>query len=90
MSNKAAIDAALRKARKLGIPREHLRQALILARELRINALQLRLDPRATRIGLLFAERCDYHAATGKLSVGELSQLRDIAGELAAAMRRRT
>ena len=87
MSNNAAIDAALRKARKLGIPREHLKQALILVRELRINALQLRLDPRATRIALLYAERCDYHAATGKLSVGELAALRWIADELAVAMR---
>lgn len=81
-TNVTAIDVALRKAKQLGIPGEDLRQALILVRELRLNVLELNLDPRATRIALIFADMSDYYMAKNKLSVKELSALREIANDL--------
>ena len=82
MSNKAAIDAAIVKARKLGVPEDSLRQALVLIREFRINVTRLGLDPRAVRIALLFGDLCDYHFAKTKLSVKDLATLREIANDL--------
>ena len=90
MSNKAAIDTALFKAKKLGIPEENLKQALVLIREFRIDALRLKLDPRATRIALIFGDLCDYHFAKDKLSTKDLTLLREIANDLFMGTRRRT
>ena len=90
MSNTAAIDTALFKAKKLGIPEENLRQALVLIRDFRIASELLHLDPRATRIAVIFGDLCDYHFAKDKLSTKELTMLREIANDLFMGTRRRT
>ena len=90
MSNKAAIDTALFKAKKLWIPEFDLRKALVLIRDFRIAAEELNLDPRAVRIALIFGDLCDYHWAKDKLNVKELTALREIANDLFMGTRRRT
>ena len=90
MSNKAAIDTALFKARKLGIPENDLRKALVLIRDFREAVIRYNLDPRAGRIALIFGDLCDYHWASQKLDFKQLSILRGIANDLFMGTRRRT
>ena len=90
MSNQAAIDTALWKAKKLGIPEKDLKKALLLIREFRENLIRYNLDPRAGRIALIFGDQCDYYWASQKLDFKQLSILRDIASDLFLGTRRKT
>jgi len=78
------------KARALGIPETDLTKAMILVRNLRVQAINLGLDRRATRIALIFANLVDYHFARKQLSLEELAKLEEIAGDLYSEARRRT
>jgi len=78
------------KARALGIPEEDLTKAMVLVRNLRAHAINMNLDPRATRIALIFANLVDYHFARKQLSLDELIKLEEIAGDLYEQARRRT
>ena len=69
-------------ARALGISDKDLKRALILVRDLRIRAIREGLDPRATRIAIIFALKCDTHLAGRKLRPRELALLEAIAEEL--------
>jgi len=90
MCNQAAIDHALLKAKKMGVPEEHLRKALVLIRDFRVEITRLNLDPRAARIALLFGDMCDYHFAKDKMSTKDLTRLREIANGLFMGTRRCT
>ena len=70
------------RAKALGIPEADLKRALILTRELRIQAIREGLDPRAIRIALLFIERCDRHFAVQKLHPVAIAALESIAKDL--------
>lgn len=70
------------KAVALGIPHAHLTRALWLVRQLRIRVLEEGLDPRATRIALMYAEITDRYHAEKRLSKRELIRLSGIAFEL--------
>ena len=69
------------KARALGIPEKHLTRALMLARHLRASALADGLDPRATRIAIIYLNLCDLHWASQKLNRDQLTALYEIARE---------
>jgi len=69
------------KARALGIPEKDLARALTLVRNLRAEAINLGLDPRATRIALIYANLVDYHFARQHLSLEDLAKLEEIAGD---------
>jgi len=73
---------ALEKAKQLGISEQDLKQALLLVRNLRLQALQQNIDPRATRIALIFAELTDKHFAQQKLDPYTLCKLTQIAHQL--------
>ena len=70
------------KLKALGICPMDLQQALLLTRDLRIKALKNGLDPKATRIAILFTELCDRHHSSQKLHPHEESQLQKIAQHL--------
>ena len=70
------------RAKALGIPEADLKRALILTRDLRVQAIREDLDPRATRIALLFAERCDRECAAEKLHPVMFAALESIAKDL--------
>lgn len=70
------------KAKELGIPEADLKRALILVRNLRAMALSEGLDPRATRIALVFANKVDLHFAGKRLSPQNIIQLEHIAHTL--------
>jgi len=70
------------KAKALGIPNRDLTRAMILVRDLRVKALREDLDPRATRIAIIFANLADLHFARQKLSPKDLEKLEEIAREL--------
>jgi len=76
------MSEALEMARKLGIKESHLKAALLLYRKARVAALTNRLDPRASRIAILYIEEVDRHLAQQKLTFKELNQLREIAHKL--------
>lgn len=78
------------KARALGIPDADLKRVLILVRNLRIQVIKEGLDPRATRIALIYANMADLHFAKKRLTEGELRVLADIAREFFDQVRRRT
>lgn len=67
------------KARALGISDTDLRKALLLARDFRILAINMGLDPRATRIAILYLEKCDRHFMTKKLQPQVARALEEIA-----------
>ena len=90
MSNKAAIDTALLKAKKLGIPEKDLKKALVLIRDFSEAVIRHNLDPRAVRIALIFGDQCDYYWASQRLDFKQLSILREIASDLFMGTRRRT
>lgn len=71
-----------RAAKDLGIPEEDLYYALKLVRELRTRAIMGKVDPRATRIALIYANLVDRHEARKKLSTEEMNRLSEIAVEL--------
>ena len=73
------FEEATMMAKVLGIPETDLTQAIVLIRELRIKAYYANLDPRATRIALLYAVKGDLEFAKDKLSERELKTLDDIA-----------
>ena len=70
------------KAKALGIPEKHLIRALTLVRNLRIQAIGEQLDPRATRIALIYAERVDRYFAQQQLTPDEMTRVHGIALEL--------
>lgn len=76
-------------ARALGIPEIDLAEAMLLLRELRIKAYHSNLDPRATRIALLYGVKGDLEFAKEKLSDGELRALDDIAENIFQEMIKR-
>lgn len=67
------------RAKALGIERLHLYRALDLIRNLRIQTMREGLNPRATRIALIFANSVDFHEARKVLSEDELKELETIA-----------
>ena len=66
----------------MGIPPKDIRDAMTLVRDIRIRAIQLGLDPRAIRIAVLFAEKCDREHAEKKLHPVAMAALESIAEEL--------
>ena len=72
----AEIDNRLK---TLGICPLDLNQALTLVRNLRVAVIEMGLDPKATRIALLFAELVDRHFSQQKLHPTEMTQIHDIA-----------
>jgi len=69
------------KAHALGIREKDLKRALMLIRHLRATAYSDGIDPRATRIAILFALKCDTHFARQKISEAEMKTLEEIAEE---------
>ena len=69
------------KAKALGIPERDLVRALVLVRDLRARAIAEDLDPRATRIALIYADLVDFHFAKQRLTTEQLQGLRVIAYE---------
>ena len=69
------------KAHALGIPESDLIRALTLVRNLRIQAIGEQLDPRATRIALIYAKMVDTHFAVRRLTHKTLAILDEIARE---------
>ena len=67
------------KAHALGIPESDLIRALTLVRNLRAQAINEGLDPRATRIALIYANKCDRHFAAKRLTPQDLVKLEGIA-----------
>ena len=78
----------MEKAKALGIPERDLTLAMTLVRDFRIRVITAGLDPRATRIAILFAELVDWHFASKRLAVEEMDKLREIAQDLFAQMRK--
>jgi len=72
----------MERAKRLGIPERDLKQALLLIRDLRLKAFKLGIDPRATRIAIIYMNLSDYHWASKKLTKKELTELKVIAQEL--------
>jgi len=70
------------RAHALGIPDRDLTRALSLLRSFRASALADKLDPRATRIALIYGLLCDTHFARQRINQGELLELTRIAEEL--------
>lgn len=69
------------RAHHLGIPERHIIRALQLVRYLRASALAERLDPRATRIAIIYLNLVDIHFAREKLTMDVLMELHTIAKE---------
>ena len=69
------------RAHHLGIQERHLVRAMVLVRDLRIQAIREELDPRATRIALIYANMVDLHFARQKLTSDVLTELHMIAKE---------
>lgn len=69
------------RAHALGIPERHIIRALQLVRYLRASAVAERLDPRATRIGIIYLNLTDLHFARQRLSPDVLMELHQIAKE---------
>ena len=59
-----------------------LKEALILARDFRIQIVKAGICPKVTRIALLFAELTDRHFAQQKLTAIEMRELQQIAEDL--------
>ena len=76
------------RARQMGISDSALKRAMLLVRDLRIKAVQRGIDPRAVRIALLFAEKCDREWAAKKLHPTAMVALDTIAEELYQLARR--
>lgn len=66
----------------LGIRPIDIRQALILLRDFRIYILKASINPKATRIAILFTELADRHFAQQKLTAAEMKELQEIAEAL--------
>jgi len=71
-----------RKLAALGISTTDLKKALLMIRDFRIQTLKSGIDPKATRIALLFAELSDCHFAQQKLTNREMKELKQIAKDL--------
>ena len=71
-----------RAAKDLGIPQNDLYYALKLVRELRTRVVTGRVDARATRIALIYANLVDRDEAKKKLTKEEMNQLSEIAVDL--------
>lgn len=69
------------RTRRMGIPDAHMKRALILVRDLRIEAIEERLDPRAVRIALIYALMTDNYASSKVLSMQQERELRRAAEE---------
>jgi len=67
------------KLKNLGIPEKDLARAMILIRELRIKAIKMNLDPRATRIALIYGNLADHYFAQRRLGPEDLATLEEIA-----------
>jgi len=80
---------ALELASQLGISQADLKSAIFLIRDLRHKAHQQGLNPRATRIAILYLERVDKGHAEAKLSFKEMNKLREIANRLYEETRQR-
>ena len=78
------------RAIQLGISKTDLKKALLLLRNVRIQALKENVDPRAIRIAILFTEKCDREWATEKLHPVAIAAMDSIAEELYQLARRRT
>lgn len=63
----------------LRIPQAHVSRALLMVRNLRIQAIREGLDPRAMRIAILFAELSDRHFCSQKLHPVAMAALEQIA-----------
>lgn len=70
------------KLKALGICPLDLQKALILTREFRIHVVKDNVDPKATRIAILFTELCDREFAEQKLSSLDMIELQQIAQDL--------
>lgn len=66
----------------LQIQGRHLTRALILLRDLRIQAINEKLDPKAVRIALLYTLKCDTYHSSQKLSKAMMKALDDLAQDL--------
>ena len=73
----------------MGISDSALKRAMLLVRDLRIKAIRRGIDPRAVRIAILFAEKCDREWAAQKLHPTAMVALDTIAEELYQLARRR-
>lgn len=73
---------AVEMASLLGITESDLRKAILLIRGLRHKAHQQSINPRATRIAILYLEQVDKKFAEKKLSFKEMNKLREIANRL--------
>ena len=69
-------------AKDLGIPQNDLYYALKLVRELRARVIMGKVDPRAARIALIYANLTDRHEAAKELSTEEMNKLSEIAVDL--------
>ena len=78
------------RARQMGIRDSAIKKAMLLVRDIRIKAVRRGLDPRAVRIAILFAEKCDREWAAQKLHPTAMVALETIAEELYQLARRRT
>ena len=79
-----------KRAKQLGISGKDLKEALLLIQDFQVKAVRGGLDPRATRIALLFAIKCDTEHAEKKLHPVGLTALESVAEELFQLTRRRT
>ena len=77
------------RAHQMGIRDSDIKRAMLLVRDLRIKAIRRGIDPRATRIAILFAEKCDREWAATKLHPTAMVALDSIAEELYQLARRR-
>lgn len=78
-----------KRVQQLGISKD-LKEALLMVQDFQVEAVRRGLDPRATRIALLFAVKCDAENAEKKLHPVGLAALESIAEELYQMSRRRT
>ena len=74
-----AMAKSNKRLKKLRIPEAHVTRALLLIRNFRIQTIKEELDPRATRIAILFAEMSDTHFCTRKLHPVTMAALEQIA-----------
>ncbi|GAI94368.1 unnamed protein product [marine sediment metagenome] len=67
------------KLKALGICPLDLKEAIIWIRDFRIQVVKAGVDPKATRIALLFAEIADREFAEKTLTAAEMKELQQIA-----------
>jgi len=78
-----ALDQDLEnKVKAAGICPTDLMQALVLARQLRIDGLKAGIGSKAMRVAILFTELSDRHFAEQHINPNEESQLQQLAKDL--------